>query len=106
MHCRFRLLVFTHDATRGTNDFFVGDFLFAESDCPGRFPVSESDCPGLGFHARRDKRHKRFFVGDFLFAKSDCPSRFSVSESDCPGQFRQSIKTRNRRWTHRRAHML
>jgi hypothetical protein len=26
--------------------FFVGDFLFAESDCPGRLPVSESDCPG------------------------------------------------------------
>jgi len=79
---------------------------FSESDCPGRFPVSESDCPGLGFHARCGKRHKRFFVGDFLFVESDYPRRFSVSESDCPGRFRQSIKTRNRRWTHRRTHML
>jgi glyoxylase-like metal-dependent hydrolase (beta-lactamase superfamily II) len=75
--------------------FFVGDFLFAESDCPGRFPVSESDYPGLGFHARRGKKHKRFFVGDFLFA-----------EFDCPGRFRQSIKTWNRRRTDRRTHML
>ncbi len=60
----------------------MGDFLFAESDCPG-----------LGFHARCGKRHKRFFVGDFKFAKSDCP-----------GRFRQSIKTRNRRRTHRQTH--
>ncbi len=26
MHCRFRLLVFTHDAARGTNDFLWGIF--------------------------------------------------------------------------------
>ncbi len=56
-------------------------------------------CPS-GFRSRNPtvragsgKRHKRFFVGDFLFAKSDCPSRFH-----------QSIKTRNRRRTHRRTH--
>jgi hypothetical protein len=88
--------------------FFVGDFLFAESDCPGRFPVSESDCPGLGFHTRRGKRHKQFFVGDFKFAESDYPGRFPVLESDCPGRFRQSIKTRNRRRTDRqtRTHVV
>jgi len=26
MHCRFRLLVFTHDTARGTNDFLWGIF--------------------------------------------------------------------------------
>ncbi len=71
----------------------MGDFLFAEFDCSG-----------LGFQARRGKRHKRFFVGDFLFVEFDCPGRFSMSESDCPGWFRQSIKTRNRRQTDRQTH--
>jgi hypothetical protein len=30
--------------------------------------------------------------------------RIPFSESDCPGRFRQSIKTRNRRRTHRQTH--
>jgi len=59
-------------------------WFFWDLSC-ARCLVFESDCPGLGFHARRSKRHKRFVVEDFLFAESDCSGQFPVSESNCPG---------------------
>ncbi len=44
--------------------FFVGDFLFAESDCPGRFPVPESDCP-----SRFRQEAQKIFCGGFFVCK-------------------------------------